>query len=264
MAKKTTSGDAQQRLRVYEARQSVHRQQVARRKRDQFLGAGGAVVAVVIASLAYWGWSIGPGAPVDITDDQADLLEQISEALDGEILDGPGAPDIAISEFRSWDAVIDIDGVSVELELNGLLAPQAVANFISLARDGFYTDTSCHRLVTAGIFVLQCGDPEGTGQGGPGYQFGPIENAPADDLYEAGTLAMARVGGNGASMGSQFFIVYEDSFIPSDNAGGYTVFGKVTSGLDDLTATVIEPGVEGAGSDGRPVAPAQISVITIR
>jgi peptidyl-prolyl cis-trans isomerase B (cyclophilin B) len=65
-------------------------------------------------------------------------------------------------------------------------------------------------------------------------------------------------------MGSQFFIVYDDSTIPSDDAGGYTVFGEITSGLDALTATVISQGTVGDVSDGEPAAPAEIGNITIR
>lgn len=266
MAKKNQAGGVDQRLRVYQARQAVHDTQVRRRTRDQYVGVAGAVVAVLVASLAYWGWSVGPGSAGEEFDDQAELLEQINEALGSDDFDAPddGVPDIALSEFRRWDASIDIDGVSVEVELNGLVAPQAVASFVTLAGDGFFDDTQCHRLTTAGIFVLQCGDPEGTGRGGPDYRFGPIENDPADDLYPAGTLAMARVGGDGASMGSQFFIVYEDSVIPSDQAGGYTVFGRVTSGLDELVTGVVEQGVVDDAGDGQPVAEARISRITIR
>jgi peptidyl-prolyl cis-trans isomerase B (cyclophilin B) len=266
VAKKNQAGGVDQRLRVYQARGTVHDTQVKRRKRDQYVGVAGAVVAVLIASLAYWGWSVGPGSPVEEFDDQAELLEQINDALDAEGVDSvdDGVPDIALSEFRRWDATIDIDGITVELELNGLLAPQAVASFVTLAKDGFFDDTSCHRLTTAGIFVLQCGDPDGTGRGGPDYRFGPIENAPADDVYPAGTLAMARVGGDGSSMGSQFFIVYEDSVIGSDQAGGYTVFGRVTAGLDELVTGVIEQGVVDGVPDGQPIAEAQISRITIR
>ena len=266
MAKKNQAGGTDQRLRVYKARQAVHDRQVKRRRRDQFVGVAGAVAAVLVASLAFWGWSVGPGATEPEFDDTADILEQLSDALAGdelEVTDG-GVPDIIESEFRLWDATLDIDGISVELELNGLLAPQAVASFVTLAGDGFFDDTRCHRLTTAGIFVLQCGDPEGTGRGGPDYRFGPIENDPADDVYPAGTLAMARVGGDGSSMGSQFFIVYEDSVIPSDQAGGYSVFGRVTSGLDELVGGVIELGVVDDAPDGQPIANATISSITIR
>ncbi len=266
MVKKNPAGGVDQRLRVYQARQAVHDTQVKRRQRDQYAGVAGAVVAVLIASLAYWGWSVGPGSPGAEFDDQADLLEQISEALEageGEGVDD-GVPDIALSEFRRWDAEVDIDGIAVGLELNGFVAPQAVASFVTLASEGFFDDTQCHRLTTENIFVLQCGDPDGTGQGGPDYRFGPIENAPADDFYPAGTLAMARVSGDGFSMGSQFFIVYEDTFIGSDQAGGYTVFGRVTAGLDELVSGVIDQGVVDEAADGRPVADARISRITIR
>ena len=105
--------------------------------------------------------------------------------------------------------------------------------------------------------MLQCGDPTGTGTGDPGYSFGPIENAPSDDVYPAGTVAMARQGGDGESMGSQFFLVYEDSTIPSDAAGGYTVFGTITSGLDVVQA-VADAGTQEGSGDGSPATPVTI------
>jgi peptidyl-prolyl cis-trans isomerase B (cyclophilin B) len=261
VAKKNPVGRGDQRLRVYQARQTVHETQVRRRKRDQYVGVASAVVAVLIASIAYWGWSVGPGTPETEVDDQASLVEELTDELD--TIDD-GVPDIAASEFRRWDATVSIDGIDVDVELNGLVAPQAVASFVTLARDGFFDGTQCHRLTTEIIFVLQCGDPDGTGLGGPGYRFGPIENAPVDDFYPAGTIAMARVGGDGFSMGSQFFIVYEDTIIGSDPAGGYTVFGRVTSGLDELVSGVIDQGVVDDASDGQPIAEARISRITIR
>ncbi len=152
------------------------------------------------------------------------------------------APDPALAESRTWTTVLHTTAGDITLELDGSAAPQAVASFVTLAQDGFFTDTTCHRLTTQGIFVLQCGDPTGTGSGGPDYRFGPVENAPADELYPAGTVAMARVGGNGFSMGSQFFLVYEDSTIQDDSAGGYTVFGRVVEGMDVLL-TVAEAGI---------------------
>ena len=141
-------------------------------------------------------------------------------------------PDPAGAEGRTWNVTLETSCGPIALELDGAAAPQAVASLLFLAREEYYTGTPCHRLTTEGIFVLQCGDPTGTGQGGPGYSYGPIENAPADDVYPAGTLAMARVGNQAESLGSQFFLVYEDSTIPSDSAGGYTVFGRITSGLE--------------------------------
>ena len=155
--------------------------------------------------------------------------------------DAPPSPDVA--EGRKWTGTMDLcqDGSygslgepvvgTLQIELDGQVAPQAVASFVFLTQAGFFDGLTCHRLAES-ISVLQCGDPDGTGGGGPGYAFGPIENAPEGDLYPAGTIAMARVSGDGTSMGSQFFILYADAKITSDAAGGYTVFGRVTSGLD--------------------------------
>lgn len=275
MARSRSQDDRSQRLKVYRAHQIVHDTQVTRRLRDQW-GAGLImVVAVTVASLGYWAWaSVGPGSVTvaeesDEPGDSEEAGEEFEDALSDVLGDEPvvnddTVPDIGLSEFRGWDAEMAIDDAQLEISLNGFLAPQAVANFLELSRNGFYEGVSCHRLTTEGIFVLQCGDPEGTGQGGPGYTFGPIENAPEDDVYPAGSLAMARVGGDEASMGSQFFIVYDDSTIPSDEAGGYTVFGSIDSGLDQLVTDVIDQGTADDVADGEPVAPAEIGNITIR
>ncbi|MGV8968044.1 MAG: peptidylprolyl isomerase [Cellulomonas sp.] len=159
-------------------------------------------------------------------------------------------PDPSTAQARTWTGTITTNVGDIGVELDGAAAPQAVASFVSLASQGFFDNTPCHRLAT-GIKVLQCGDPTGQGDGGPGYNFGPIENAPVDNVYPAGTIAMARVANDGTSMGSQFFLVYEDTTIPADSAGGYTVFGHVTSGLDVVKA-VADAGVQGGGTDGPP------------
>jgi len=147
------------------------------------------------------------------------------------------------------------ESIALDYELDGLAAPQAVASFVSLVQDGFYDGLTCHRLTTQGIFVLQCGDPNGDGTGGPDYRFGPIENSPLDDVYATGVIAMARQSGDGSSMGSQFFIVYDESTIPSDAAGGYTVIGRVTAGLDALVSEVIAAGVDGGAPDALRPSP---------
>ncbi len=155
-------------------------------------------------------------------------------------------PDPSLAQARTWTGDISLTQGDIGIQLDGAAAPQAVANFVTLAGQGFFDKTKCHRLTTDGIYVLQCGDPTGTGTGGPGYSWGPIENAPADGVYPAGTIAMARQSGDGSSMGSQFFIVYKDSPIPADAAGGYTVFGQVTSGLDVVKAIADAGTTEGS------------------
>jgi peptidyl-prolyl cis-trans isomerase B (cyclophilin B) len=248
--------EAQERLRRYQARQTVHETKTRRRRRDNLV----AVLAVVVvgalaatAQIVYF--TVGPGTPEPVASASPEPTETA----------GALAPEPALSEFRTWTGTMTInDTIPLEYELDGLAAPQAVASFVTLVQSGFYDGLSCHRLTTEGIFVLQCGDPNGDGTGGPDYRFGPIENPPLDDVYETGVIAMARQGGDGASMGSQFFIVYDESVIPSDAAGGYTIMGRVSGGLDALLADIVAQGTDGGAPDGPPLVPTTITGITIQ
>jgi peptidyl-prolyl cis-trans isomerase B (cyclophilin B) len=145
---------------------------------------------------------------------------------------------------------------TITMSLDGEKAPCTVRSFLSLTRQNYFDNTSCHRLTTSGIFVLQCGDPTGTGTGGPGYQFGE-ENLPtaAAPNYPKGTVAMARSAQPGTN-GSQFFIVYADTTLPAS----YTVFGTVSSGIDVL-ARVAAAGSTPQG-DGKPNLAVQITKMT--
>ncbi|MFB2581986.1 peptidylprolyl isomerase [Herbiconiux sp. P15] len=252
--------EARTRLRDYQARQQAHSERIGRRTRDNIIAA--VVVVLLIAGVTaaqIFYFSGGPGAPVASATPTPGATDPAAEGENtGDV------PPSTVAEDRTWTGTMTIDGVPLGIELDGAAAPQAVSAFVTQAQSDFFTDTSCHRLTTSGIFVLQCGDPTGTGTGGPGYNYGPVENAPADDLYPAGTLAMARQGGNGSSMGSQFFIVYDDSTIPSDAAGGYTVLGTVTSGLDALKTGVIDQGTADGAADGKPAAPAVIESVTVQ
>ncbi len=168
-------------------------------------------------------------------------------------------PDPSLAEGSTWEATLHTSCGDIRLELDGKAAPQTVASFIGLARSGYWRDSPCHRLTTAatGIFVLQCGDPTGTGGGSPGYGFG-IENAPSDGQYPRGTLAMAR-GQDPNSNGGQFFLVYKDTQLPT-GGGGYTIFGNVTAGMQIIDAIAAE-GVEDKQSDGAPFQP--ISILSV-
>jgi peptidyl-prolyl cis-trans isomerase B (cyclophilin B) len=146
--------------------------------------------------------------------------------------------------------------------LNRKAAPCTVYSFVSLVKQGFYDKTPCHRLVTSGIFVLQCGDPTGTGTGGPGYTI--PDEALGNESYPAGTIAMARTSAANSG-GSQFFIVYKDSPALKQNLGTqqYTVFGKVTSGLSvvDKVAAAGSDNSNGPG-DGKPKLSTEITSMT--
>jgi peptidyl-prolyl cis-trans isomerase B (cyclophilin B) len=243
-------------LASFQAKQGIKVEREGIRRKDNRLAlivSGAAIALAVVGQLLYF--SVGPGfvAPVE---------ELISEEPTPTQTNSDLVPDPAIAEGRTWTGSLKLNDQNLGLELYGDLAPQATANFVSLAKDDYFEGVTCHRLTTAGIYVLQCGDPQGTGTGGPGYTFGPIENAPLDDIYGEGLLAMARVGGDGYSMGSQFFIVYGSSQILSDAAGGYTVFGKVTSGLD-VVKEIAAAGTADGSSDGAPINAVSLSGISV-
>ncbi len=168
-------------------------------------------------------------------------------------------PDPSVAEGSTWEATLHTTCGDIRIELDGKAAPQTVASFISLARSDYWKDSPCHRLTTeaTGIFVLQCGDPTGSGGGSPGYGFG-IENAPADGQYPRGTVAMAR-GQDPNSNGGQFFFVYKDTQLPT-GGGGYTIFGKVTEGMQIVDAIAAKR-VEDKQSDGAPFQP--ISILSV-
>jgi peptidyl-prolyl cis-trans isomerase B (cyclophilin B) len=157
---------------------------------------------------------------------------------------------------------------NIGLILNNAEAPCTVNSFASLAQKGYFNDTICHRLTTStALGVLQCGDPSGTGSGGPGYQFGneyPTNQYPTNDpalqkavLYPRGTLAMANAGPN--TNGSQFFLVYKDSQLPP----GYTVFGTIDgTGLATLDK-IAQGGVAGGGQDGKPATEVKVKSVLL-
>jgi len=128
----------------------------------------------------------------------------------------------------------------------GKKAPWTLTEMSTLAKAGYFDGSLCHRLTTAGIYVLQCGDPTATGRGGPGFSY-PDENLPANALnnYPAGTVAMANSGPG--TNGSQFFLVFADTTLGPD----YTIWGKITKGLDIVQA-IAKAGVRGGGADGTP------------
>ncbi len=142
----------------------------------------------------------------------------------------------------------DKGDIVVDLFTDG--APKAANNFLDLARKGFFDGVIFHRVVPG--FVIQGGDPTGTGRGGPGYQF---DDEPFKGDYYRGTLAMANAGPN--TNGSQFFICLAD--LAGRLPKNYTIFGQVTSGIDVVDA--IAAGRTGA--QDRPIEPVTIQKVTV-
>jgi peptidyl-prolyl cis-trans isomerase B (cyclophilin B) len=170
-------------------------------------------------------------------------------------------PPKTLAAGTTWTATLETNCGEIVMELDGKAAPQTVSSFVFLAQKHYFDETPCHRLTTSGIYVLQCGDPTGSGSGGPGYGFG-IENAPPSGVYPAGTLAMARTS-DPNSNGSQFFIVYKKTSLPTDG-GGYSIFGRVTKGLD-IVQQLAAQGTDDANSpgDGHPTQPISLLSVTV-
>jgi peptidyl-prolyl cis-trans isomerase B (cyclophilin B) len=146
----------------------------------------------------------------------------------------------------------------IVIQANGKGAPITVTALAALANGGFYNKTFCHRLVTDEIYVLQCGDPTGTGRGGPNFTYRD-ENLPqaVEANYPAGTVAMANNGAN--TNGSQFFIVYEDTSMNPN----YTIWGRVIKGLEIVRAIAKEGVVDGT-SNGMPKQMIAIEKVRVR
>jgi len=250
--------EARTRLRRFTARQSVHEHQVGRRRRDNIFAIGGAVIVAILATLTQVVYfEAGPGAPVP-TPSPTSSVDPTTGHNIGNI------PNPATAEGRTWTGSLTLNDINLGIALDGAKAPQAVAVFVQEVKDGYFTGKTCHRLTTGQTSLIQCGSLGGTGAGDPNFMFGPIENAPADAVYPAGTIAMARAGGAAYSQGHQFFIMLSDGTLPNDAAGGYTVFGSVTSGLSSVISQIADAGTKDGSADGQPAVPTSITGVTIK
>jgi len=151
------------------------------------------------------------------------------------------------------NVVVKTSQGAMTFTLNRAAAPCAVASFVSLAKQKYFDGTSCHRLTSGSLSVLQCGDPTGSGSGGPGYAF--QDELTGHEKYTRGVLAMANAGAN--TNGSQFFIVYKDSQLGPN----YTIFGTVSKGLS-VVDKVAAQGSNPAG-DGKPKLPVTLQTLTV-
>ncbi|WP_343230776.1 peptidylprolyl isomerase [Yinghuangia seranimata] len=164
------------------------------------------------------------------------------------------APAMSIDKAAPYEMVLKTTCGDITVALDAAKAPTTVNSFNFLAGKNYFDHTKCHRLTTDGIYVLQCGDPTGTGTGTPGYAF-PDENL-TGATYPAGTIAMANSGPN--TNGSQFFLVFKDTQLPPQ----YTPFGKITGGMDVLTR-IATAGTADGSADGTPKAPVVLNQVTV-
>jgi cyclophilin family peptidyl-prolyl cis-trans isomerase len=162
----------------------------------------------------------------------------------------PAAPPEPLPAGETRDVTIETDQGDIVIEVEADLGPLAAGNFVALAECGYYDGIIFHRILPG--FVIQGGDPTGTGSGGPGYEF---PNDPVSVPYERGVVAMANAGRD--TNGSQFFIVLGDAGLPPD----YSVFGRVTSGME--IADEIAAGPSTGGQAGQALEPVTMNRVTV-
>jgi cyclophilin family peptidyl-prolyl cis-trans isomerase len=155
---------------------------------------------------------------------------------------------MVIDPTKQYRGTIETSAGTMTVEFFPAEAPKTVNNFVFLAREGFYDGVIFHRVIRG--FVIQGGDPTGTGRGGPGYRF---EDEPVTRPYLRGTLAMANAGPN--TNGSQFFIMHADYPLPPN----YTIFGQLTGGEEVLDAIA----TAATGPGDRPLEPVTITRVMI-
>ena len=169
-----------------------------------------------------------------------------------------GTPPATPDSTAVYQATMHTNRGDIVINLLNSKATCTVNSFVYLASKNYFSSTECHRLTTAGIFVLQCGDPTGTGSGGPGYKFNDENLTGAK--YSAGTVAMANSGPD--TNGSQFFLVYQNSLsLPAS----YTPFGTIVSGLN-IIQNVAKAGSDNSNGsgDGHPKEKVEIESVTIK
>ncbi|MFJ3305544.1 peptidylprolyl isomerase [Streptomyces sp. NPDC086549] len=178
-----------------------------------------------------------------------------------EKLSWKNEPAVTIDKSAKYTMKLATTCGDIGIAMKTSAAPHTVNSFNFLAGKGFFDHTKCHRLTTNGIYVLQCGDPTGTGSGGPGYTI-PDENLKdaslKSNVYPAGTVAMANTGQKHTG-GSQFFLVYQDSQLPPS----YTPFGTIDAAGMKVLKKIAAAGENTGAGDGAPNATVVINKATV-
>lgn len=247
--------------RKLERQRQRRAEQAARRKKIAVITSVAVAVLVVagVVALSFAGGGDEPPAEPAAQPAQptAAAPGQCTWTPDGTAAKPVQAPETTTAPTTGTVSVtLNTNQGAIPLTLDRAKAPCTVESFVHLATSGYFDSTGCHRLTTEGIKVLQCGDPSGSGAGGPGYSF-PDETTP-DLQYPRGTLAMANSGPD--TNGSQFFMVYGESPLPPN----YTVFGTIgepgLAVLDEIAAAGLADGAQGDGAPAQPVTIESASV----
>ncbi|MEU2560579.1 peptidylprolyl isomerase [Streptomyces longispororuber] len=256
-------------------RQQARREAAQRRRRARNAVIAGALAVVVAGgAVSYAAGAFDDGGS---TRDEADAKPTPSKPADPCRKPAPGKvkplsfgkePPLTIDKSASYTMKLGTTCGDIDLALDAAKAPRTVNSFNFLVNKGYLDHTRCHRLSTRGLYVLQCGDPKGTGEGTPGYTI-PDENLKdarvKGNVYPAGTVAMAnrydpRTKKGRGTGGSQFFLVYQDSELSPD----YTPFGTVSASGLKVLKKIAAAGESSGQGDGTPNATVVIDKATVR
>ncbi|MEU6121898.1 peptidylprolyl isomerase [Streptomyces sp. NPDC047123] len=257
------------------ARQQERRETARRRARMRNAVIAGALAVVVAGGAVSYAAGAFDG---DDTDDAANAQpsatpkeqkDPCKKAAPGKVKPLSFEKEPALTVDTSADYTMNLSTTcgDIGLDLDAAKAPHTVNSFDFLVGKGYLDHTKCHRLTTGGIYVLQCGDPKGTGKGGPGYSI-PDENLKDKRLkgkvYPAGTVAMAnqynaQTKKGRDTGGSQFFLVYQDSQLPPD----YTPFGTISDSGMKVLKKIAAAGESSGQGDGAPNATVVVDKATV-
>ena len=194
------------------------------------------------------------GSSSDSSDSSSEAAADVecppAEGTEERTTEFASAPPMCLTPGADYTAVITTDAGEVTVDLLEDKAPETVNNFVFLARNHFYDGITFHRVIPG--FMIQGGDPQGTGAGGPGYDFD--DELPAAGEYEIGSMAMANAGQD--TNGSQFFIVTGDAGVALPPS--YSLFGIVTEGMETVTAIEDDGSAQGAPSTTHTIESVQI------
>lgn len=231
-------------------RQMAEKLEAARKRKQRLTIAGAAAGVLLLAGGVIWAITSTAGEkqapPSDTPADATSCIWSPDDATANPELKEVGAPPTGTAPDKGSQTMTITMNIGVlEVEVDTAGAPCTARSMTYLASKNFFDNSKCHRLVTEGIKVLQCGDPSATGRGGPTYKLAE-ENLPnftdATQNYPVGTIAMAKAQPPNTT-GSQFFIVYGETTLQGD----YTILGKVTKGLEHVQ----EAAKAGATKDGK-------------
>ncbi len=233
-------------------RQLQRREELAAQRRKQTILLS-VIGAVVVVALGVW------IVVANTKDDAKAAAGKCDYVADAQSQGGPGVPkDTSPPTSGKVKLKVTTDRGDMQFTLDRALAPCAVNSWDHLVTTSFYNNSPCHRLTTSQLKVLQCGDPTGTGAGGPGYNYDE-EPPTKSDPYPKGSIAMGNSGSKGTT-GSQFFICYDscNGALGTD----YSLVGQVTSGLD-VVQKVADAGSDNSNGsgDGKPKLPITITSI---